>query len=268
MNVNKVYQTKDYRIVFYDPYSFVKCITGSSSVQNTSWDSTIGWIIGFHTLTEYPLGSSYIEVDSNDSTMQYYSETESEYTYNTSTNIATIVGDTNVNVNLYNYFMIVLDDYAQNHLNDGMVTITPAESNITPSSYANRATYRCDPETGEQVFYGTTNAGNKNTAKEVYSANQKLEARKATAKIYSSGPFIQDIFALIPLNVSGLANGAVFTDTGSALNKQERWYFGPVNIRRMTVKLINDRGEVVDLNGSNWSLSFQCDQLYQQKSTK
>ena len=268
MNVNKVYQTKDYRIVFYDPYSFVKCVTGSSSVQNTSWDSTIGWILGFHTLTEYPLGSSYIEVDANDSTLQYYSGTESEYTYNTSTNIATIMGDTNVNVNLYNYFMIILDDYAQNHLNDGMVTITPAESNITPSSYANRATYRCDPETGEQVFYGTTNAGNKNTAKEVYSANQKLAARKATAKIYSSGPFIQDIFALIPLNVSGLANGAVFTDTGSALNKQERWYFGPVNIRRMTVKLINDRGEVVDLNGSNWSLSFQCDQLYQQKSTK
>jgi hypothetical protein len=268
MNVNKVYYTKDYRLVFYDPYSFVKCITGSSSVQNTSWDSTIGWILGFHTLTEYPLGSSYIEVDSNDSTLQYYSETESEYTYNTSTNIATIMGDTNVNVNLYNYFMIILDDYAQNHLNDGMVTITPAESNITPSSYANRATYRCDPETGEQVFYGTTNAGNKNTAKEVYSANQKLAARKATAKIYSSGPFIQDIFALIPLNVSGLANGAIFTDTGSALNKQERWYFGPVNISRMTVKLINDRGEVVDLNGSNWSLSFQCDQLYQQKSTK
>jgi predicted nucleic-acid-binding Zn-ribbon protein len=268
MNVNKVYYTKDYRLVFYDPYSFVKCITGSSSVQNTSWDSTIGWILGFHTLTEYPLGSSYIEVDSNDSSVQYYSGTESEYTYNTSTNIATIMGDTNVNVNLYNYFMIILDDYAQNHLNDGMVTITPAESNITPSSYANRATYRCDPETGEQVFYGTTNAGNKNTAKEVYSANQKLAARKATAKIYSSGPFIQDIFALIPLNVSGLANGAIFTDTGSALNKQERWYFGPVNISRMTVKLINDRGEVVDLNGSNWSLSFQCDQLYQQKSTK
>jgi hypothetical protein len=164
--------------------------------------------------------------------------------------------------------MIILDDYAQNHLNDGMVTITPAESNIAPSSYANRATYRCDPETGEQLFYGTTNAGNKNTAKEIYSANQKLAARKASAKIYSSGPFIQDIFALIPLNVSGLANGAIFTDTGSALNKQERLYFGPVNISRMTVKVINDRGEVVDLNGSNWSLSFQCDQLYQQKTTK
>lgn len=267
MNVNKVFYTNDYRIVFYDPYSFVKCVTGASSVQNTSWDSTIGWILGFHTLTEYPLGPSYIEIDENDSTIQYYSETQSEYTYNTSTNIATLMGDTNVNVNLYNYFMIILDDYAQNHLNDGMVTITPAESNITPSSYANRSTYRCDPETGEQVFYGTTNAGNKNTAKEVYSANQKLTARKATAKIYSNGPFIQDIFALIPLNVSGLANGAVFTDTGSALNKQERWYFGPVNISRMTLKLINDRGEVVDLNGSNWSLSFQCDQLYQQKST-
>jgi hypothetical protein len=107
---------------------------------------------------------------------------------------------------------------------------------------------------------------NQNTEKQVYAANQKLGAQTQTAKIYSPGPFVQDIFALIPLSTSNIAPGAIFTDTGSGLAKQERIYFGPVNISRMTIKLINDRGDIVDLNGSDWSCSIQCDQLYQQKS--
>jgi hypothetical protein len=30
----------------------------------------------------------------------------------------------------------------------------------------------------------------------------------------------------------------------------------------MTVKLLGDRGNVVDLNGANWSFSLICEQLY------
>jgi hypothetical protein len=41
-----------------------------------------------------------------------------------------------------------------------------------------------------------------------------------------------------------------------------RYYFGPVNIHRMTIKLISDKGNVVDLNNANWSFSFLCQQLY------
>lgn len=267
INTNKVFDTSDYRIVFYDPYSFVRCFVGSSSVRNTSWDTTVGWILGFRELSEYPLGPEYSTPDANDPNIFYYGDTISVYTYNSLTNTMTIVSDTTVSVNLFNYFMIVLDDYTQNHLNDGLVTITPAESNTDISSYANKSTIQCDPVTGEKIFTGTVlRSGNKNTEKQIYSANQKIAAKRASAKIYSSGPFVQDIFALIPLSTSNLAPGAIFTDTGSGLAKQERIYFGPVNISRMTIKLINDRGDIVDLNGSDWSCSIQCDQLYQQKS--
>jgi hypothetical protein len=54
---------------------------------------------------------------------------------------------------------------------------------------------------------------------------------------------------------------------GGTLQQQERLYFGPVNIRRMNITLLNDHGEVVDLNGANWSFSFICEQLYQQSKT-
>jgi len=262
INHSKSYYTSDYRIVFYDPYSFVRCFTGAKSVKNTSWDTTLGWILGFRELTEYPLGSSYITYDANDTEITYYGETSSLYTY--SSNIASIVGDTTVSVNLYNYFMIVLTDYTQNHLNDGLVTITPAESNISTASFANRATYSIDPVTGNTIFTGATlSSGNQTTEKQVYAENQKLIAKQPTAKIYSTGPFTEDIFGMIPLGVAGATQGTTYVETSSFLNKQERLYFGPVNIKRMSVKLITDRGDTVDLNGSDWSFSLQCDQLYQ-----
>jgi hypothetical protein len=69
------------------------------------------------------------------------------------------------------------------------------------------------------------------------------------------------------MKIAGLDNNDVYVDYGGTLQNQERTYFGPVNIHRMTVKLINDKGEVVDLNGANWSFSFICEQLYQQKKT-
>jgi hypothetical protein len=263
----KVFNTEDYKLVFYDPYSFVRCFVGAKSVRNTSWDTTIGWILGYRELTEYILSPTYLTSDTNDSSIYYYGDTISPYTYDTSTNIATLTGDTTVSVNLFNYFMIVLDDYTQNHLNDGLITITPAENNSVTSYYVNKSTLVCDPITGTKVFTGTTMPGyNRNTEKQVYAANQKLGAQNQTAKLYSPGPFVQDIFALLPLNTSNLSPGSVYIDNGSGLSKQSRLYFGPVNISRMTIKLINDRGDVVDLNGSDWSCSLECDQLYQQKS--
>ena len=267
INSGKVFNTSDYKLVFYDPYSFVKCYIGASSVRNTSWDNTIGWILGFREKTEYILSPNYVSPDVNNSTVTYYEDTGSLYKYDTSTNNVTLTGDTTVSVNLFNYFMIVLDDYTQNHLNDGLVTITPSENNTVTSYYVNKSTLKCDPATGKKSFTGTTLSGfNNTTEKQVYAANQKIAAQTQTAKIYSPGPFVQDIFALLPLNTSNLTPGSVYVDNGSGLSKQSRMYFGPVNISRMTIKLINDRGDVVDLNGSDWSCSLECDQLYQQKS--
>jgi hypothetical protein len=243
LNINKLYTPNDYRIVFYDPYSFVKCYLGIKSIKNVTWDSTLGWILGYRLMTEYSL-SDYIN----------------------SSNISTIIGDTTVTTNLYNYFLIVLDDYTQSHLNDGLVTLTPQENDIALPSYATRTITQCDAS-GNPTYAGAlTNIQNNLTQNQIYSINQILQSKKNKLKTYSNGPFIQDIFGLIPMKVSGLSNGSSYIEFGGTLQNQERTYFGPVNIHRMTIKLLNDRGDTVDLNGSNWSFSFICEQLYQQKS--
>ena len=259
LNVNKVFTASDYRLVFYDPYSFVKCYIGSSA-KNTTWDATIGWILGFRDLTEYTLTESNEQIDPNDDTVIYYYDTGSYYAYDSTTNIAKITGDTAVSTNLYNYFLIVLDDFNQNHLNDGLVTITNAETDIPLPSYANRSVIECNPVTGETVFNNTS--GLSLTQNQVYATNEKLNSRKNKAKSYSNGPFVKDIFGLIPMKTSGLANGSTYIEFGGTLQNQDRTYFGPVNIHRLSVKLMNERGDVVDLNGSNWSFSLMCEQLY------
>ena len=49
------------------------------------------------------------------------------------------------------------------------------------------------------------------------------------------------------------------------LQNQDRKYFGPVRIQKFTVKLMNDKGEVVNLNGTNWSFTIICEIMVNQK---
>lgn len=256
-NANKVYTSADYKIVFYDQLSFNKCTPGSQYIKNTTWDTTIGWLIGFHNSTELSLGD-----------------------YGLPNTLIQIVGDTTVSVNLFDYFLLCVDDFNQNHLNDGMVTVASATRSFALPSYANKADYICDPVSG-LLTYNTT-AGdtldyNRLTQKQLYSltklANSKQESSIITStpnvngKSYGSGPYAEDVFGFIPMKTAGLAPGAVYVDYGGTLQNQERSYFGPVNIYKLGIKLISNRGDIVDLNGSDWSFSFLVEQLYQQKPT-
>jgi len=40
-------------------------------------------------------------------------------------------------------------------------------------------------------------------------------------------------------------------------------YFGPVNIERLAIQLLDDKGNLVDLDGADWSFTFIVKQLYQ-----
>ena len=265
-SINKVYTSSDYQLVFYDLFSFVSCYLGNNSVRNATWDTTLGWITGFTSLIQYPLTAANIYTDINrDKT--FYMNTISPYTVNYNIPYRTIVnltGDTTVSVNSYKYFMVILDDFNQNHLNDGLVTITPKDNNLELPSYANRYSSICDPTTGQVLNVGITDpASNKLTQNQIYSLNQIIQTQN-TAKGYTSGGvFVKDIFGLIPIKTSGLSPGSTYVELGGTLQNQDRIYFGPVNIHRMAIKLVNDRGDIVDLNGSNWSLQFVCEQLYQ-----
>ena len=187
-------------------------------------------------------------------------------------------GDTGVSTNLFNYFMICLDDYNQNRINDGLITITGRDTSIHLPSYAIPSNFHCDPASGQAVYNTDSITDYKKlTQNQIYSllqiANAKLPNSSATnnattnfvsSNNYNPTPYVPDVFGIVPMKVSGLSNGQVYVEFGGTLQNQERTYFGPVTIRRMSIKLLNDRGEVVNLNNATWSFSLLCEQIYKQ----
>jgi len=271
--VDKIFTSTDYRIVFYDIYSFIHCnvgvYSGKGSPQNVTWNSTLGWILGYRSAMEYVMSSSNI-VDANPriTPATYYFDSSNNIAYPgtsytlsskvpNAANISVLIGDTAVNVYIYNYFMIILDDYNLNHLNDGLITSITKDMDISLPSYANVTNQRCNPLDGTASL-STSGL----TQNQVYSATQIINQQKTKIQSSATGPFLQDVFALVPIKVTGLAFGSQYIEFGGTLQLQERIYFGPVNIRRMTVKLVNDKGEIVDLNNQDWSFALLCEQLY------
>ena len=121
-------------------------------------------------------------------------------------------------------------------MNDGIVTVTRTDYDIPLPSYANRSNYKCDAS-GQLAIFNTSL-----TAKQIYSANQILNTRQGNQKqnVYASTPFTKDIFAYVPIITAGLSAGKSFIDFSDSLQNQERNYFGPVNIKKISIQLLND----------------------------
>ena len=166
-----------------------------------------------------------------------------------------------------NYFLLVVDDFNQNHLNQGLVNIDDADTTLNPPSYINAdINYACfNTDEGFQSPYPVyiPNAPARLTQAQLYSANQILENRRNTTNIRTPGPTTTDVLAVIPLKVGGLSFGDKYIEFGSSLLQNERIYFGPVNISRMRVVLRDDKGNIVNLNGADWSFSLISTHLYE-----
>jgi hypothetical protein len=166
-----------------------------------------------------------------------------------------------------NYFLLVVDDFNQNHLNQGLVNIDDTDTTLNPPSYINAdINYSCfNTDEGFQSPYPVyiPNAPARLTQAQLYSANQIAENRRNTTNIRTPGPTTTDVLAVIPLKVGGLSFGDKYIEFGSSLLQNERIYFGPVNISRMRVTLRDDKGNVVNLNGADWSFSLISTHLYE-----
>jgi hypothetical protein len=165
------------------------------------------------------------------------------------------------------YFLLVIDDFNQNHLNQGLVNIDDTDTTLNAPSYIDAdINYSCfTSNSGYNSPFPVyiPNAPTRLTQAQLYSANQILENRKNTTSYRTAGPTTTDVLAVIPLKVGGLSFGDKYVEFGSSLLQNERVYFGPVNISRMRVTLRDDKGNVVNLNGADWSFSLISTHLYE-----
>ena len=68
-----------------------------------------------------------------------------------------------------------------------------------------------------------------------------------------------DIFARI--SIKGTRSN-LLTDTDFEIVSDPRLYFGPVDIQRLRIRLLDEQGRVLQMNNSNYSLCLKLKMLY------
>lgn len=259
--INQVYTAEDYKLIFYDASSADTMVLTSitaNSFSTTTWDVTIGWLLGFRSYPTFDLNES----SPNNNTYVL----ANNYAIDSSSSIITLIGDAPIDLYLFKNLYLILDDFTQNHLTDGVITGLREKEFATRPSYSSAAERVENLETGalQSSIFNAVQPGLGLTANQLFAANQisQENAIKIGTKLYSDPPYVKDMFALIPIKVSGLEQGEVFVEYGGTLQDNDRKYFGPVNITKLRVQLLNDHGDIVNLNGANWSFSFVCEYLY------
>jgi len=227
-------------ITFFDYSAKLQCDT--LCVNKAFYlNQTLGWIMGYRV--------PYVNVDP-------------------SGNIGTGI----VDLNGTKYLILVIDDYNQNHVNNGLVSITEYSNVLKmPSYYSPDLPYTCQgvsPNNGINSEYTKTqimlpSAPRTLTNSQLYTINEINKNRNNNTNYRSKAPTSTDILAMIPIKPSGLSTGGLIIEFSGSLQDNIRTYFGPVNVDRMRVRLLNDKGNVLNMNGADWCVTLICDCLYQ-----
>jgi len=177
--------------------------------------------------------------------------------------------------------IFILDDYNQNHVNNGLISITELSKTLAlPSYYRPDLPFFVMPPTNTYnnniADYGDSasrsfssvpimkpSAPRLLTQSQIYTVNEIMKQRERTMSYRSRAPTSPDIFAMIPMKHGGMKIGDVYVEFGSSLQTNMRVYFGPVNIERMRIRLLDDKGNIINLNGMDWSITLISENLYQ-----
>jgi hypothetical protein len=227
-------------VTFFDYTAQLQCETNCVN-KSFYLNQTLGWLMGFRTptITVDPSGNTGIGI---------------------------------VDLNGTKYLILVIDDYNQNHVNNGLVSITEYSNVLKmPSYYSPDLPYTCQaasPNDGINSEYTKTqlmlpSAPRTLTNSQLYTINEINRNRNNNTNYRAKAPTSTDILAMIPIKPTGLSTGSLIIEFSGSLQDNIRTYFGPVNVDRMRVRLLNDKGNVLNMNGADWCVTLICDCLYQ-----
>ena len=224
---------------FYDTSGNYAC--NPSCINVSQLNQNLGWSMGFRVTTNNPITNGVF----------------SSITYVGSAPGTLFSVDAALNLYGPKYFSIVLDDFNQNRQNKGLVNIgTPDTKLSLPNYFSNDLGYDCDTNTIAPTI------PRRITQAQIYTINQ-IKQNRVTSKQRTYGASTSDIIAILPIDIAVNTQEKPYTVFGANLIFNERRYFGPVNINRMKVRLVDDKGNTVNLNGGDWAISLVTTELYQ-----
>ena len=167
-----------------------------------------------------------------------------------------IVGESLVDTYGCRYLLLYVDEYVNNRVTQGLISLTNNKDKFELPDYFKKKNYQTEYLPGDTRLREGTNANstpqkNKLTQAQQYTVDQIKHAQNiANQDRYS--PTSSDILVRLPISKSTNYNVIIMTQNQIGENKRE--YFGPVRIRRLHIKLLNDKGIPLNLNDMNWSL--------------
>jgi len=240
-----------YDILFFDPTYIVDYTVPSGmdaqeindAIGASKLNSNLGWLMGFRGTNQVVPNQLLYTIPAN-----------------TLPNNA-IVSEGLADTYGPKYLILVLDDYNQNHLNKGLVNIATTDTRLSLPSYFNAdIPVACDG-LGNPTY--VQSAPRQLTQAQLYTINSINQNRGNTTMDRYTGPTTTDVLALIPVKTYSLLPGQPYIEFGSSMQTNERIYFGPVNIERMKIQLMDDKGNILNMHGNDWSFTITSTHLYE-----
>ena len=260
-------------LLFYDFTGQLQCNHTCSSKTNNYFNNTLGWIMGYRL--------PYIHVDWQGNTApaildlngtKYLILVVDDYNQNHVNNSLVSISQFSNTLKIPDYYSPDLPytctTPAQkgNNLQEliaGVVNQSLSDTqNPNPlNGLLIAGKYEQDYTSTQQVL---PSAPRTLTQSQLYTINQINANRNNITNYLAKAPTSSDILGILPVKTSPtLATGTLLVEFSGSLQDNIRTYFGPVNIDRMAIKLLDDKGNVLNLNGNDWCVTLVCECLYQ-----
>ena len=263
----------DTQIIFYDFTGNLQCNINCLSKSNHYFNNTLGWIMGYRL--------PYYNVDlSGNIAPAILDLTGTKY-------LILVIDD--YNQNHVNNSLVSISQFSNNLKMPTYYSPDLPYTCITPAQQGNNL---AELITGIQVesLFNTQTTNTQNglliagkyqqdynstqimlpsaprtlTNAQLYTINSINSNNNNLTNYLAKAPTSSDILAIIPVKTSvGVQTGSLLVEFSGSLQDSVRTYFGPVNIERLAVKLLDDKGNVLNLNGNDWCVSLIAECLYQ-----
>jgi len=171
------------------------------------------------------------------------------------------------------YIIFELDDYKTNRLNRSIVTInnTPDAQIALPKYFSQDVPmYKVSPTKANAIPSNPRNL----TSKQIYTINAIMDKTIPSNLITAQDS--SDAFAKISVKRTDWGKtdstgktvildipNKLFVENGGPIQLQTREYFGPVDIYSLSASLYDDKGNLLGLNGMDWSFGLLAKCIYQ-----
>ena len=196
-----------------------------SCVGGQQINQNLGWNLGFRRYTD-ALGISDVSMVANE------------------THVADAPADT------YgpHYFLLELTDFNQTQINSGIVSVADRSSKVMAINKRAIQGTNYQKLTKAQLY-----------TQDALTKNNNGDSNLVNNRIY--GPASKDVLGMIPLvGITKLRPEPLIEDFTDI--NVPRTYSGPVKIDKLRIRLLDDKGNLVNLHDNDWSFTLIVEQLH------